>query len=251
MLRLRITFGDGAALASAIEQEIARGAVLVKVTPPEELGYREVVALELASPGGTLAVEAEVVSILPAAGIAVAFPPARLAEVQALRDATPVAVGGASETTHRIVPDQPPPSKDAPAAPATPPGAPVRLSTAERIRLALHGTRDDRAAILRDTDRALHGFVLKSSKVSLDEVAAWAKNPQMTSEFLKQIGDRKDWLSRSTVAQGLVRNPKTPPELALRALDYVGSETLRQMAKGMAGVPPYVSAAAKKKHMAK
>ena len=44
----------------------------------------------------------------------------------------------------------------------------------------------------------------------------------------------------------LARNPKTPPDLAVRALDHVPIEALRQMAKGV-GVLPHVSQAARKK----
>ncbi len=47
-----------------------------------------------------------------------------------------------------------------------------------------------------------------------------------------------------------MRNPKTPPEIALRALDYVPAEALRQMAKGV-GVAPHVVQAARKKVLAK
>jgi hypothetical protein len=63
---------------------------------------------------------------------------------------------------------------------------------------------------------------------------------------LKQIGDRKDWLSRPAIAQALARNPRTPPEVAVRALEHVGLEALRQMAKGT-GAPPHVITAARKK----
>jgi hypothetical protein len=221
MLRLHAAYADADELRRALDQEIARGVLLVKGAPPEGVGFRDRVALEIAGPGGSLVVETEVVSLLPGVGVAVAFPPERVAEARALLDARP-----AEEA------------------------APGARSTAEKIQLALHGTRDDRAAILRDQNRSLHAFVLKSPQVTLEEVTGWAKSAQTTPDFLKQIGDRKDWLSRPAVAQALVRNPKTPPEVALRALDHVGIEALRQMAKG-AGVPPHVVQAARKKIIAK
>lgn len=238
MLRLRITYLDAQELRRAADEEAARGALLVKVPPPEDLAFREVVSLELASPAGSLAIEAEVLSLLPGVGVAVAFPVARVAEVHALVEATP---DGAGEAMHEIVRESAPPS-------ARPP-APKNV-VAEKIRRALHGTRDERAEILRDRDRSFHALVLKSPHVTPDEVATWARNPKMGAEFLKQIGDRKDWLSRPAIAQALARNPKTPPDVAVRALEHVGIETLRQMAKG-AGVPPVVAAAARKKVVGK
>src|SRR3990170_3740090 len=131
MLRLRITYLDARELRRTLDEELAHGALLVKVTPPEDLAFRDVVALELVSPGGSLAVEVEVVSVIAGVGIAVAFPPARVADVRALAGATPEAEGG---STHEIVRATAAPSKPAPEQKAT---------AAEKIRLALHGTRDD------------------------------------------------------------------------------------------------------------
>jgi hypothetical protein len=174
-----------------------------------------------------------VVSILPGVGVAVAFPAARVADVRALLDAP----AGAD------VPAEAPEAADAPA-PSS------RATTAEKIQMALHGTREDRAAILRDQNRSLHAFVLKSPQVTLDEVTAWAKNPQTSADFLRQIGERKEWLGRPAIAQALVKNPRTPPELAVRALDHVGAEALRQMAKGT-GAPPHVVQVARRKVLGK
>jgi hypothetical protein len=228
VLQLRAFFDDASDLRRAIEQEIARGVLLVKGTPPEGLEFRARVTVDIAAPGGTVSVDTEVVSILPGVGVAVAFPPDRIGEVKALLDA-PV----------------PEPPAEPPAEPEATP-AMARSTMAEKIQLALHGTREDRAAILRDQNRTLHAFVLKSPQVTIEEVTAWAKNPLMSTDFLKQIGDRKEWLSRPAIAQALAKNVKTPPELALRSLDYVGVEALRQMAKG-AGVPPHVVQAARRK----
>jgi len=116
----------------------------------------------------------------------------------------------------------------------------------EKVQKALHGTREERNAILRDRDRTLHPFVLKNPQLDADDVVGIAKNPQMTSDMLQQIGDHKEWLQRASVALALARNPRTPPELAVRALDHVSLEALRHIAKG-SGVPPNVTAAARKK----
>jgi hypothetical protein len=233
MLSLRADYADAAELRRALDQEITRGVLLVKCAPPEGLGFRDVIAVEIATPGGTVAVEAEVVSILPGVGVAVAFPAARTADVRALLGALSVAEAMAAEEA----PAEEPPA-EAPSA--------ARSSNAEKIQQALHGTREERATILRDQNRGLHAFVLKSPQVTVDEVTAWAKNAQMHPDFLKQIGDRKEWLSRPAIAQALVKNPKTPPDLAVRALDHVPMELLRQWAKGTGAAPHIVQAARRK-----
>jgi hypothetical protein len=142
-----------------------------------------------------------------------------------------------------------PPPAEPPSPPAAAPAAPAKpegLSRVEKVQKALHGTRDERNAILRDRDRTLHAFVLKNPQLDADDVVGIAKNAQVSADLLQQIGDRKEWLHRPAVALALARNPKTPPDLAVRALDHVPLEALRQFAKG-AGVLPHVTQAARKK----
>jgi hypothetical protein len=131
------------------------------------------------------------------------------------------------------------------------PSAPVRAPSeeptqAQKIQLALHGTRDQRNAILRDRNRGLHAFVLKNPGLTIDDVLAIAKNRQMGPEMYKQISERPEWFQRPQVALELARNPKVPGEIAIRALAHVAPDALRQLAKG-AGAPPHVVQAARKK----
>jgi hypothetical protein len=129
---------------------------------------------------------------------------------------------------------------------ATAPGRHETLSRMEKVQKALHGTRDERNAILRDHDRTLHAFVLKNPQLDADDVVAIARNPQLAGDLLQQVGDRKEWLQRPAVALALARNPKTPPELAVRALEHVPVEAVRQLAKGASALP-HVQAAARKR----
>ena len=239
---LRITYESLSELRRALDSEIARGVLLVKVAAPDSLQFRDAIVLELVSPSGAMDVDTEVVSILPGVGVAVAFPSARVAEVQALLNGPPDPPA-ARPAVHLLVPAATSEASEAPG-----PGA--RASTAEKIQRALHGSSDDRAAILRDQNRTLHAYVLKSPQVTIDEVTAWAKNPQMSVEFLKLIAERKEWLSRPAIALALARNPKTPPEIGLRSLEYVPMDALRQMAKGT-GAPPHIVQAARKKVIGK
>jgi hypothetical protein len=120
------------------------------------------------------------------------------------------------------------------------------MSKAEKIQLALHGNRDQRMAILRDHDRSLHSFVFKNPQINADDVLAIAKSATLSGELAKLIGERREWLQKPQIALALARNPKTPPDLAIRALDYVPVDALRQMAKGV-GALPHVAQAARKK----
>jgi hypothetical protein len=128
-------------------------------------------------------------------------------------------------------------------------GEAIRLEDfthAQKIHMALHGTRDERNAILRDKNRSLHPFVLKNPQLSLDDVSAMAKNAQLAPDMLRLIGERKEWMQRPQIALALAKNPRTPPDLAIRALDHVPGDALRAIAKGVGALPHVVQAARKK-----
>jgi len=115
---------------------------------------------------------------------------------------------------------------------AAPPPRAVASGTGDRIQQALKGTRDERAAILRDMNsKAVHQYVLRNPGLQLDEVTAMAKNATFSSEFLNAIAERQEWASRPEIALALVRNPKTPIPVAVRLLASVSANDLRQLAK--------------------
>ncbi len=263
MLHVRVRFSHAAELRRVLSDELRRGVMLLQIDPPADLDFRTPLTLEIASPGGMMVVASEVVSILAGVGVAVAFPADRLDEAGVLLSVTPDEPRGATSYDIVLEPDSQGDRASnvgvaggAAAPPAGPPPAPLpggvgtaawaRAGFAEKVQTALHGTKDDRAAILREQNKQLHPFVLKSPHVSPEEVAGWAANAQMSADFLKQISERKEWFTRPAIALALARNPKTPADIAVRAVDYLPIEMLRQMAKGVGALPHVVQAARKK-----
>jgi hypothetical protein len=248
MLRLRVTYWKSSELKRDLEQQLARGGLLVKVEAPGALQLRDPVNVEVIAPGGrAVVIDGEVLNVIPGYGVAVTIPPAAVERVKAaLAGASPEAPD-APDARHEL-------ATDAPATPAAPttPEAPAEgdgggeLNTAQKAQAALTGSKDERAAILRDKNKSLHVLVLRNPHIRADEVEAIAKNPQMTGEVLRAIGEKKEWLQKASIAVALARNPKTPPEVGVRALEFVSAEALRQMAKGV-GAPPHVTQAARKR----
>jgi hypothetical protein len=212
--------------------QMAKGGLLVRVTNLAGLAADTPAALELVLPDGArLESDVRVIQILDGFGVAVTIDAALAAE---LRKA--VAAGrdsGGGPARHERVDRAAPPQAD-------------KLTPAAKIQLALHGNRDQRNAILRDTNRTLHPYVLKNPQITVDDVLAIVKNAQSSPELLKQIAERREWLQRPQIALALARNPKSPPDVAVRALDYAPIDAVRQFAKGN-GVLPHVAQAARKK----
>lgn len=211
---MRVSYGTQKELAAAVEQ-MAHGAILVPATA--EVAFDASIQLELALPDGTsLSCAARVLQVLPGHGVAVTIDADVAEELRARASTAPKQ----DEPTH-----------------------------AQKIQMALHGTRDQRNAILRDRNRQLHAYVLKNPQITVDDVLAIAKNPMMAADMYKLISERQDWLARPQIAIALARNPKVPGDIAVRALAFVTPDALRQLAKG--GAPPHVVTAARKKVVGK
>jgi hypothetical protein len=225
----RVTYRDSAELVE-VRAQMAHGGLLVTGVDTAGLELGAPVMLELVLPGGhTASAPVQVLHVFPGTGVAVSVTPALVAAVEAVARAP-----GATSP--------PPPAAAAPA-PSAGPAAP---NSADKIQLALHGNRDQRNAILRDPNRALHPYVLKNPQFGVDDALAVARNGQASPELLGLLGDRKEWLSQPQIALALAKNPKTPTAVAVRALDHVPVDALRHIAKGT-GAPPLVVQAARRK----
>lgn len=200
-------------------EQLAHGGLLVRGEPPAGADRGAPVELTVVTPVGSKAVTGQILQVLAGAGVAVGFDAAELAELVARAE-----TGGA---------------------PAVAPQQSHGAAQAAKIQQALHGDKNQRAAILRENNKALHTYVLRNPQIGLDEVAAIARMTTVAMDVLTFIAGRREWYERPEVAIALVRNPKTPVPLAIRMLDHVGQAELRQLAK--AGVREAISRVARKK----
>jgi len=273
-LRLRVTYHRTADLVSDHDQQFRHGGVLVRVPAQAERGQQ--VELDLVTPDGqTLPVDARVLQVLPV-GLALEFKPqsvpgladaiaaARVAPpTPSLRAPEHVDLDAEADLGFALVPADPDPDLDPDPDPVPEPvpepaddddqstatTAPARVAgsnSAKKMQLALHGSRDERAAILRDLNKTLHPLVLKNPNLQLDEVVAMAKMTTISPEVLKAIADRREWAGRPEIALALVRNPKTPAPLAIKLLANVSPAELRQLAKDTRTRAPIQAAARKR-----
>ncbi len=226
-VQLRVRYFREADIANDYASQLSRGGLLVRVDVGDRVQQFEDVKLELVAGATVIVLDAQVLQVFPGTGVAVKFTPDGALEAW---------IAGARATAtddrdaeHSIAT----PSEQAPSEPG-------------KVSRALRGTRDDRAAILRENNPALHSQVLRNPGLQLDELAAFAKLRTVTPEFLKQIADRREWAQRPEIAIALVRNPKTPVNVAIRLLDYVGMPELRQLAKDQHTRTPIQHAARKK-----
>ncbi len=117
------------------------------------------------------------------------------------------------------------------------------LTVAQKIRLAMLGSKAARRLLVRDTNKAVVRAVVQSPKIREDEVQAIAQDRTVAEEVVRLILQRRDWMKSYPIRLALCQNPKTPLPKALRLLETLQDRDLRQIAKSR-NVPSPVSSGA-------
>ncbi len=106
-----------------------------------------------------------------------------------------------------------------------------RMGTEEKVNMALSGNREERMALAQDSNKAIHHYLLKNAKLTLDEVAFMARLPSLNPDVLDKIAENPAYTQNPTVTKALVFNPRTPLRTALRLLDRLPRSELVVLSK--------------------
>jgi hypothetical protein len=119
------------------------------------------------------------------------------------------------------------------------------LPIVERMKLAMKGTRSQRAQLIRDSNKLVAAAVLSSSKLTETEVEAFAKMANVSEEVLRAIAINRTWMKNYGVVAGLTRNPKTPPGISMHLVQRLNEKDLKMLTTDR-NVPEAVRLAARK-----
>jgi hypothetical protein len=119
------------------------------------------------------------------------------------------------------------------------------LPIMDRIKLAMKGTREQRAQLIRDSNRMVAAAVLSSPKLSEAEVEAFAKMANVSEEVLRVIGANRTWMRNYGVMIGLARNPKTPPAISMQLVHRLNERDVKMLATDR-NIPEVLRLAARK-----
>ena len=105
-----------------------------------------------------------------------------------------------------------------------------RLDAREKVILALKGTREERAILIRDPNRIVAAAVLGSPKVTDAEIESFASMKNVSDAVLRSIGNNHDWTKRYGVVSNLVRNPRTPIAISLGMVSRLNPRDIKSVA---------------------
>ncbi len=265
-LILEVSFADAGALKHAAETQLSRGGLFVAVDASALPPLGELV-LRVCADGVALEVPARL-TVATAQAACVEIAPAAVADLlAAIAIHTAEATAQAGAAAARVI--DPAASRDeggdaaarrdegGDAAARRDEGgdawAPmplerkiVTMSVGEKVQLALHGNRDARQLLMRDRAGVVQSSLVRNPKITLDEVQALARAPQLSPETAETLAQHPTYGVAPSIALALVRNPRTPLPTATLLVARLSPTDLRTVAKGL-GVRTQVAAVARKR----
>ena len=104
------------------------------------------------------------------------------------------------------------------------------MTVPQRLKLAMKGSREQRAVLVRDPNRMIAAAVLSSPKLAQTEVEAFARMANVSEDVLRTISMNRSWMRKLAVAAALVKNPKTPAAISLHLLPRIPQREVKQLA---------------------
>lgn len=173
--------------------------------------------------------------------------PTQMREFFAARGVSPGSQPAADAAEPLLSPDGPDAAPADEAAPADDEASPVlsSLPIVERMKLAMKGTRSQRAQLIRDSNKLVAAAVLSSPKLTSAEVEAFSKMANVTEEVLRAIAMNRSWMKNYGVVAGLTRNPKTPPAISMQIVQRLNDKDMKMLSMDR-NVPEAVRLVARK-----
>ena len=104
-----------------------------------------------------------------------------------------------------------------------------RLDIKGRIQLAMKGTKEERAILVRDGTKIVALAVLDSPKISDGEVEKFASQRNVLEAVLRAIPMKRRFVKNYAVVRNLVSNPRTPLDIGLGLMKNLLVQDLRNL----------------------
>ncbi len=215
---------DEALLAQ--EQYLEHGGLLVQIEGEAPAPMSDVV-VDIDAPAGRAEIPARVVSVMPDVGIGLVLEDADAARRQLAPLFDRARRSGPAEPTNLQIRIQ-------------------RMSTIEKQELAMTGDRVARMLLMKDSNKAIHLFVLRNRHLTTDEIRVMATHRNINPDALQRIAQNQEWMRDQRIVAAIVANPKTPPQVAVRLVDRLPPAEIRRLARS-SDTPRAVQRAARQK----
>jgi len=126
----------------------------------------------------------------------------------------------------------------------------AEMTVGKKIKLAYMGNLSARKVLVRDPNKIVAAAVVKSGRLTPNEVASFAGNKNLHDEVVRLIAENKEFVRKYPVQVALVNNPKCPLPVALKLMQGLQKKDLQQLANNR-NVPSAIFGTALKMFKAK
>jgi hypothetical protein len=121
----------------------------------------------------------------------------------------------------------------------------IKMSVAEKIKLATKGNKEARGLLIRDSNKLVAVAVIRSPRITDGEVVAVANNRAAQDDVLRVVYNNREWLKSYPLKVALVKNPKVPMAIAMRFLSTLRESEVKDLSRNK-NVPSGIQMMAKK-----
>jgi len=107
----------------------------------------------------------------------------------------------------------------------------MRLSTNQKIMLAIKGGKEERTLLIREANRLIQVNVIRNGRIGEGEVAYIAQMRTVNEEVLRIISNSREWMKKYPITKSLVMNPRTPLPVAMTHLKRLFESDMKLLMK--------------------
>lgn len=120
----------------------------------------------------------------------------------------------------------------------------MRMSVAEKIKLATLGNKEARTLLLRDSNKLVSMAAATSPRITDGEILGLANSRTVNADVLRYIYSNREFTRTYAIKISLVKNPKVPLPTALKMMYTLQEKDIKELARDR-NVPQTIQAQAK------
>ncbi|KFA92245.1 hypothetical protein [Archangium violaceum] len=121
----------------------------------------------------------------------------------------------------------------------------MKMSIAQKIKLATLGNKEARSFLIRDTNKLVCTAVIRSPRITDGEVLNCATNKAVNEEVLRIIYNSREFTKNYKIKMALLKNPKLPLAVGMKFLSTLRENDLKDLSRDK-NVPSGLQGVAKK-----
>jgi len=103
----------------------------------------------------------------------------------------------------------------------------LKMSVAEKVKLASRGNREARLLLVRDPNKLVALAAVENPRLQESDVVVISNIRTLCDDVMRYICQRRDWMRSLQIRNNLVNNPRTPVAVAVRTLQSLGNADLK------------------------